>query len=152
MWRYTRNLTAIWIRVMSYRDTFRLNAMESVFTTCCITWNLFFCKFWVMDRLTVQFRGRGTALANQTGRATENIPLEEEMPASSLSYSWGHAPLQSCWCMDLAPSTYSDIGVCVCVCMCVYACDSVRKRETNCLEIRVTSPAINNVAVTFQSV
>lgn len=40
-----------------------------------------------MDRLAVQFRGRGTVLTNQTGHATENIPPEEEMPASSLSYS-----------------------------------------------------------------
>lgn len=38
-------------------------------------------------RRAVQFRGRGTGLTNQTGRAAENIPLEEEMPASSLSYS-----------------------------------------------------------------
>lgn len=47
----------------------------------------FFRKLAVKDRVAVQFRGRGTGLTNQTGRATENIPLEEEMPASFLSYS-----------------------------------------------------------------
>ena len=47
----------------------------------------FFGNRVVKDRLAVQFRGKGTGLTNQTGRAAENIPLEEEMPASFLSYS-----------------------------------------------------------------
>lgn len=43
----------------------------------------FLCKG--LSNCAVQGRGRG--LTNQTGHAAENIPLEEEMPASFLSYS-----------------------------------------------------------------
>lgn len=68
---------------MNYIGAFRPIAIESPFSQHAVQHETLF----LLMRRAVQFRGRGTGLANQTGRATENIPLEEEMPASSLSYS-----------------------------------------------------------------
>lgn len=50
-------------------------------------WFLFYSTNWMTRNEDVTVQGKNTCLTNQAGRESENIPLEKEMPASSLSFS-----------------------------------------------------------------